>query len=83
MQNPHSLLGLVLRYIDYKKCVLTLAPPKVIGTNRIGRFTLMGVSAGAFGVAFNYDDVAAVVKAKDPNAGAAIVDVPNKILRSQ
>jgi len=41
---------------------------KVIGTNRIGQFTLMGVSAGAFGVAFNCDDVAAVVKAKDPNA---------------
>ena len=40
----------------------------------------MGVSAGAFGVAFNCDDVAAVVKAKDPNAGAAIVHVPNKFL---
>ena len=30
----------------------------------------MGVSAGAFGVAFNCDAVAAKVKAKDPNAGA-------------
>ena len=37
----------------------------------------MGVSAGAFGVAFNCDAVAAKVKAKDPNAGAfkTIVDV--------
>ena len=33
------------------------------------QFTLMGVSAGAFGVAFNCDAVAATVKAKDPNAG--------------
>ena len=37
----------------------------------------MGVSAGAFGVAFNCDAVAAKVKAKDPNAGAfkTFVDV--------
>ena len=37
----------------------------------------MGVSAGAFGVAFNCDAVAAKVKAKDPNAGAfkTILDV--------
>ena len=42
----------------------------MVGTNSIGQFTLMGVSAGAFGVAFNCDAVAATVKAKDPNAGA-------------
>jgi len=41
---------------------------KVIGSNSIRQFTLMGVSAGAFGVAFNCDAVAAKVKAKDPNA---------------
>jgi len=41
---------------------------KVIGTNSMRQFTLMGVSAGAFGVAFNCDAVAAAVKAKDPNA---------------
>ena len=37
----------------------------------------MGVSAGAFGVAFNCDAVAAKVKAKDPNTGAfkTFVDV--------
>ena len=64
---------LILRHIDYKNCVLTLAPSKVIGTNSIGQFTLMGVSAGAFGVAFNCDDVAAVVKAKDPNAGVLLL----------
>ena len=63
--------------------MLTLAPSKVIGTNSIGQFTLMGVSAGAFGVAFNCDDVAALVKAKDPNAGAVIVCFPDKFLRSQ
>ena len=50
---------------------------KIIGSNRIRQFTLMGVSAGAFGVAFNCDAVAAKVKAKDPNAGAfkTFVDV--------
>ena len=42
----------------------------MVGTNSISQFTLMGVSAGAFGVAFNCDAVAATVKAKDPNAGA-------------
>merc|ERR1711872_1160340 len=41
---------------------------KVIGSNSIRQFTLMGVSAGAFGVAFNCDAVAAKVKSKDPNA---------------
>ena len=48
---------------------------KVIGTNSIRQFTLMGVSAGAFGVAFNCDAVAATVKAKDPNAGATYLQV--------
>ena len=46
-----------------------LNPTKVIGTNSMRQFTLVGVSAGAFGVAFNCDAVAAAVKAKDPNAG--------------
>ena len=45
-------------------------PTKVIGSNSMRQFTLMGVSAGAFGVAMNCDAVAATVKAKDPNAGA-------------
>ena len=41
----------------------------------------MGVSAGAFGVAFNCDAVAAKVKAKDPNAGdfKTFVDVDTNI----
>lgn len=46
---------------------------KVIGTNSMRQFTLMGVSAGAFGVAFNCDAVAAAVKAKDPNADVRCV----------
>ena len=58
-------------FISYP-CQLVINPPKVIGTNSIGQFTLMGVSAGAFGVAFNCDAVAATVKAKDPNAGDRI-----------
>ena len=48
----------------------------MVGTNSISQFTLMGVSAGAFGVAFNCDAVAATVKAKDPNAGAKSESVP-------
>ena len=49
---------------------------KVVGTNSISQFTLMGVSAGAFGVAMNCDAVAATVKAKHPNAGAESERVP-------
>ena len=51
-------------------------PIKVIGTNSISQFTLMGVSAGAFGVAMNCDAVAATVKAKHPNAGAKSESLP-------
>ena len=58
-------------FISYP-CQLVINPPKVIGSNSIGQFTLMGVSAGAFGVAFNCDAVAATVKAKHPNAGDRI-----------
>ena len=55
----------------------------MVGTNSIGQFTLMGVSAGAFGVAFNCDAVAATVKAKDPNAGANNESVPFFLLFCQ
>ena len=53
----------------YNYVSIMLNPTKVIGTNSMRQFTLVGVSAGAFGVAFNCDAVAAAVKAKDPNAG--------------
>jgi len=49
------------------EAVITDLLDQVVGSKSIGQFLLTGVSAGAFGTAFNCDKVADMVKAKDPN----------------
>merc|ERR1712192_270686 len=50
------------------EAVITDLLDQVVGSKSIGQFLLTGISAGAFGAAFNCDKVAGMVKAKDPNA---------------
>jgi len=49
------------------EAVITDLLDQVVGSKSLGQFVLTGISAGAFGAAFNCDKVADMVKAKDSN----------------